>query len=93
MKRAFPIEVIASATTGILLCDFSDLHQFFTYMVGGPIFNISLPRAAPQVAKCCYRQYPELKSIRLDTMKPKDVPAAVAALKAQFPNPLEMEPC
>lgn len=37
--RAFPTAVIASITTGILLCKFSDMHEAAEYLMGHPIWT------------------------------------------------------
>lgn len=37
--REFPTEVIASISTGVLLCNFSDLHEAAEYLMGHPIWT------------------------------------------------------
>lgn len=37
--RDFPIAVIASLSTGVLLCDFSKMQEAATYLMGWPIFT------------------------------------------------------
>ncbi len=93
MTRAFPIEVIISVTTDILLCNFSEVHEFMEYMVGGPILNISLPRAAPMVAESILSQHPELSAIKFSTMKSGKVPAVVAQLRRDYGDTIEVAPC
>lgn len=37
--REFPIEVIASISTGILLCDFGKMHEAAEFLTGHPIWT------------------------------------------------------
>jgi hypothetical protein len=37
--REFPTAVIASISTGILLCQFGDMHEAAEYLMGHPIFT------------------------------------------------------
>lgn len=37
--RDFPTSVIASISTGVLLCSFSEMHEAAEYLMGHPIFT------------------------------------------------------
>lgn len=37
--RDFPVAVIASISTGVLLCKFSDMHEAAEYLMGHPIWT------------------------------------------------------
>lgn len=37
--REFPVAVVASLASGILLCDISDFHQAAEHLMGRPIFT------------------------------------------------------
>lgn len=37
--RDFPTAVIASLSSGVLLCKFSDMHEAAEYLIGHPIFT------------------------------------------------------
>lgn len=37
--REFPTAVIASLTTGVLLCEFSKMHEAAEYVMGHPIWT------------------------------------------------------
>jgi len=37
--RDFPVAVIASISTGVLLCKFGDMHEAAEYLMGHPIFT------------------------------------------------------
>lgn len=37
--RTFPTAVIASISTGVLLCKFGDMHEAAEYLMGHPIFT------------------------------------------------------
>lgn len=37
--REFPTAVVASATSGILLCEFSKMHEFAEFVMGHPIWT------------------------------------------------------
>ena len=39
MKRAFRTEVVLSLSTGVLLCEFSAMHEFAEFLSGSPVFT------------------------------------------------------
>jgi hypothetical protein len=39
VEREFPTEVIASLSTGVLLCDFSAMHECAEFLMGHPIWT------------------------------------------------------
>jgi hypothetical protein len=60
MAREFPTEVIVSAATGMLLAEFSPVHEFYTYMAGEPVFTHQIPRLAREVKPALLERHPEL---------------------------------
>lgn len=40
---------ILSAYTGILLCEFKDLHQYVEEILGGPVFTHQLPMLKDEI--------------------------------------------
>ena len=37
--RSFPTPVLASLSTGVLLCNFSDMHEAAEYLMGHPVWS------------------------------------------------------
>lgn len=42
MKKTYATEVVLSATTGILLCEFGDMHELIEHIIGHPVWTHEL---------------------------------------------------
>ncbi len=42
MAKTYPTEVLLSISTGILMCQFNDMHECIEYLCGGPVFTHQL---------------------------------------------------
>lgn len=62
-RRDFGIGVVLSVTTGRLLCDFADLHEFIEFMVGGPVFTHQLVKASDYIKPFILAAHPQLESV------------------------------
>jgi hypothetical protein len=58
--REFPIEVIASLTTGILLCPFGKLHEAAEFLMGHPIWTHHFTSLAETMKHKALEQHPGL---------------------------------
>ena len=60
--RRFPLGVVLSVTTGILLAPFDELHEFLDFMTGDKLMTHQLPRATQECAPVLLRRHPHLAS-------------------------------
>lgn len=44
-------KVVVSAYTGVLLCDFADLHEYIEEIMGRPVWTHELPMLAEEIKK------------------------------------------
>lgn len=90
--RDFPVEVVASISTGILLCQFSDMHEASEYLMGHPIWTHHFADKdlwkAMQAA--VLRQHPSML-IKAVGVTPENVWEKVTMLRAAFGTTLPLE--
>lgn len=63
--RRFPVEVVLSVSSGVLLCDFSLMHEFIEFIAGHPVWTHELADKsfADRLAADCIAQYPKLEEM------------------------------
>jgi hypothetical protein len=61
--RTISPEVALSITTGVLLCDFSALHEAIEFIAGGPVWTHQIPRVGKECRAQLLRWHPILKDI------------------------------
>ena len=44
-------KVVVSAYTGVLLCDFADLHEYIEEIMGRPVWTHELPMLTEEIKK------------------------------------------
>ena len=62
-EREFPLEVVLTITTGILLCKVQDVYEILDFMSGDENFTHQLPRVGDECKPYILAQYPELVGI------------------------------
>lgn len=92
MKRAFPIEVIASLTTGKLLCGFGDMHELAEFVAGHPIWTheFACRETNQRLADTVFAQHPSVRDIDASWVTRENWRAFVEELRRKFPVPLEI---
>lgn len=58
--RRFPLGVVLSVTTGLLLAPFDELHEFLDFMTGDKLMTHQLPRATEECAPVLLQRHPHL---------------------------------
>lgn len=66
MTRTFPLGQVLSVTTGILLCEMSEVYDILNYMTQDNLFTHQLPRAAEVCKPAILEQHPILKKVSSD---------------------------
>lgn len=61
--KDYPLGVVLSLTTGMLLCPFDEVHEFVEFMAGEPIWTHQLPRVGKEVEEVLKRQHPALAEV------------------------------
>lgn len=91
--------VLVSATTGTLLCDFGDLHQFLSEVTSGPLWTHQLPDASRAIEAHLRAEHPWLNDVELPPAgahgdgDPETFWRAVAAdLEAKYGSTHEVQP-
>jgi hypothetical protein len=68
--KTFSLGAILSVTTGILLCDFGEVHELLDHMTGDALFTYQLPRAARECEGPLRDQFPQLEGIEVPVSLP-----------------------
>jgi hypothetical protein len=84
--KEFPIEVVASLTSGKLLCKFGDLHEAAEFVAGHPIWTHEFADKPfwERLRTTVFAQCPELEKLTVKEMAPEDVPVFVQDLRTAF---------
>lgn len=84
--RDFPTAVIASISTGRLLCKFSDLHEAAEYLMGHPIWthHFASKDLWQEMQKTIVEQCPGMPTADIEGVTPENVWEHVARLEAEF---------
>jgi len=62
-QKDFSIASVLSVTTGVLLCDMSEIYDILNFMTGGSLFTHQLPGASEDCAPKIFEQHPELRAV------------------------------
>lgn len=83
--REFPIAVIASISTGVLLCDFSKMHEAAEYLMGHPIWthHFADKEMSKDMKRAIAEQCPGMPD-NLEGCNAKNYLEHVARLEAEF---------
>jgi hypothetical protein len=54
---------VFSVTTGMLMCDFGEVHKLFEYLCGGPVWTHEIPSIADSCRDEVLRQRPDLATV------------------------------
>jgi hypothetical protein len=81
--RDFPVAVIASITTGVLLCDSGAVHKAVEFLMGHPIWAHHFDKKLwMAIQKAALEQYPEMP-IKVEGATTEDYRERVAELEAR----------
>lgn len=58
--KEFPAAVVASLSSGRLLCDFSKLHECAEWIMGHPIWTHQFPALREDIEKTVRAQFPDM---------------------------------
>lgn len=67
----FSLGAILSVTTGVLLCDFAEVHELLDHMTGDTLFTHQLPRASRECEDHLRAQFPQLADIEVPVNLPR----------------------
>ncbi len=83
--REFPTEVIASLSSGVLLCKFSDMHEAAEYLMGHAIWTHHFADKAlwQSMREAILKQCPTMP-LDLEGVTPENWKARRDALRAEF---------
>lgn len=59
--REWPTDVVLSAVTGILLCEFGKMHEMLEWMAGEPVWTHQLPRVCREAVPVVVAAQPRLQ--------------------------------
>lgn len=81
--REFPTAVIASITTGILLCQFGDMHEAAEFVMGSPIWTHQFAdkNLAAQMRQTVLAQAPAMPT-KIEGVTPENYMTKVAEIEA-----------
>ena len=60
--REFPIEVVVTAITEIMLCELGSVYDVLSFLVGRSVFTHEIPGAIRECAEPVCERYPELRA-------------------------------
>lgn len=93
--KTFPIGVIISSVSGILVADnFGDVHEFFEWIAGEPVWTHQLVRLFDEAKPVLTQQFPDLAAIEIpefEEPKSETIPVWVAGLVEKFGESREVE--
>ncbi len=71
--KTYPIEVLLSISTGVLLCPFGDMHECVEYLAGQPVFThqLAFKPFVDQLKAAVVTQYPDL-AVNSDHVTPEN---------------------
>jgi hypothetical protein len=58
--KEFSTAAVLSAITGVLVCEFGDVHQVAEFMAGGPVWTHQLPRVSLEAQSVMERRDPRI---------------------------------
>jgi hypothetical protein len=89
--QEFPTAAIVSLTTGILLCDFSEMHKAAEFMMGHPIWthHFADKELRRKMRDAVIAQHSDIP-VALDGVTKENYKEHVAALEAKFGSTLLM---
>lgn len=63
--KSYPTEVVLSLSTGVLLCDFSKMHELTEYLCGGPVFThqFAFKPFNEELQESLFTQHPQLRAV------------------------------
>lgn len=70
--KTFSIGAILSVTTGILLAEFSEVHQLIEHMAGEPVWTHQIPRVAREAEQTLLDQFPQFDGIVVPEMTTRE---------------------
>lgn len=84
--RDFPIEVVMSLYTGILLCKFGDMHECAEFLLGHPVWTHEFADRAlsEQMRAEIKQQLPRLHAHIAGELAKEDVPQFVEDLRTAY---------
>ncbi len=87
--KQFPTAVIASLSTGILLCDFNAMHEAAEFVMGHPIWthHFASKELTQKMRKAVIAQHPDMPTA-LDGVTKENYKQHVEALEAKFGSTL-----
>jgi hypothetical protein len=83
--REFPTAVIASLSSGILLCDFGAMHEAAEFLMGHPIWthHFASKELWQEMQRTILAQHPEMPT-SLDAVTKENYQSHAAALEKKF---------
>jgi len=83
--REFPTAVIASISTGVLLCKFGDMHEAAEYLMGHPIWthHFANKELSDDMKRTIAGQYPGMPT-ELEGVNTENYLEYVARIEAEF---------
>lgn len=89
--RQFPTAVIASLSTGFLLCDFGTMHKAAEFVMGHPILmhHFASKELTQKMREAVIAQHPDMP-VALDGVTKENYKQHVEALEAKFGSTLPM---
>jgi len=92
--KTFPTEVVLSASSGRLLCEFSQMHEFVEWFVGSPVWTHQFAHGpfVEELKREIFRQHPSLKKFDADAVTTKNYQTKRADAIAAFGKTLTLHP-
>ncbi len=91
--KTFPLGVILTITTGVLLCDIGGVYGILNYMTGDNLFTHQLPRVGREMATEILAQHPQLGEVNADGVDGENWREFLFAQEKRFCPALAIRPC
>lgn len=92
-SKAFPIEVIATITTGRLMCQMENVYEIIDHVLGINVFTHMIPAVMPKVREVLFEQHPKVFEYKLhENFDAEMVPDTIENLRTTFGKELLVEP-
>ena len=94
MKKEFPTEVILSLLTGVLLCEFSQMHEAAEYLMGGSVWTHQFAHRpfTQRIQDAIRAQHPELTDVDASGVDTSNWEAFRARCIKRFGRQLSLTP-
>lgn len=92
--REVPAMVALSIASGLMLCDFSDMHESIEFLTGGPVWTHELANRdfVALLSRDVLRQAPVLATVDTSNVTPRNAQSEIERLRAALPATVTLAP-